>query len=313
MALLLGGCAHEAAPVVVVEAPKPANLFRIDPAQSAMGEVGTYVTQPGDTLLDVAMRYDLGYTQLIAANRDTDPWSPPPGRRISLPSFYLLPSGPRRGIVINVAQQRLYYFPPDGRSVETYPIGTSVQGRATPIGMTKIVAKRDHPTWYPPPSIREEKPELPAAVPAGPDNPLGEYALNLGWPGYLIHGTNKPYGIGRNVSHGCIQLYPEDIDRLFHKIPVGTPVRVVNEEIETAWIGDELYLAAYPNKKQIDELGVESGSGMTPSIPRDLRKTVAKAAGAEVRRVDWKKAEEAALHRSGIPVRITIPAISASR
>lgn len=297
----------------MTDTAKPANVFRLTPGQSALGEIGTYVTQPGDTLLDVAMRYDLGYTQLVAANRETSPWTPPPGRRISLPSFYLLPDGPRRGIVINVAQQRLYYFPPDGRSVETYPIGTSVQGRTTPIGTSRIVAKRERPVWYPPPSIRQEKPDLPAAVPAGPDNPLGAYALNLGWPGYLIHGTNKPYGIGRNVSHGCIQLYPEDIDRLFHEVPVGTPVRIVSEEIETAWIGGELYLAAYPNKKQVDELGVDSGSGMTPVLPPDLRRTVAKAAGAHARRIDWKKVEEAALQRSGIPVRITKPAISASR
>jgi len=307
--LLSWGCAEQAPPLAQGEAPPRADSrFALAPEQKALGGVESYVTQPGDTLLDVAMRYDLGYTQLAAANRDTDPWVPGAGKRVALPAFYLLPEGERRGIVVNVAQQRLYYFPPGGKAVETFPIGTSVEGRATPVGVTRITAKREHPIWYPPPSIREEKPELPGAVPAGPDNPLGDYAFNLGWPGYLIHGTNKPYGIGRNVSHGCIQLYPDDIKRLFREVPVGTPVRIVDEDVAVAWIGDDLYLAAYPSKKQAEELGVHKK--MTPALPSDIRKRALKAAGPRRSRIDWKIVEKVGIERSGIPTLITRPVVT---
>ena len=124
---------------------------------------------------------------------------------------------------------------------------------STPLGTTTVVGKVVRPTWFPPQSIREEKPYLPEMVPPGPDNPLGEYELRLGWPAYLIHGTNKPYGVGRNVSHGCIRLYPEDIERLFSEVQVGTPVRVIDEEIRLAWVDGELYLAVAPSRHQMDE------------------------------------------------------------
>lgn len=230
------------------------------------------------------------------------------GQRIALPGIYLVPEGPRRGIVINLAEQQLYYFPPGGHTVETYPIGVGVEGRSTPLGVTTVVRKNAQPTWHPPPSIREEKPELPETVPPGPDNPLGQYALYLGWPAYLIHGTNKPYGVGRNVSHGCIRLYHEDIARLFSEVAVGTPVRVIDEEIRLAWVTGELYLALGPSKEQMDELAVNRP--MSPAIPADLMRRVAEAAGAEVDRVDWHAVELISRNRPGLPLRITRSAIS---
>jgi L,D-transpeptidase ErfK/SrfK len=285
--------------------PATASVFALAPGQTAVGTVKVYVTQPGDNLLDLARRYDLGYTQLITANHGIDPWSPGPGRRVLLPARYLLPQGPRRGIVINLAQQRLFYFPPDGKSVETYPIGTGVQGWSTPVSTTRIIKKDVHPTWYPPLSIRQERPWLVRMVPPGPDNPLGDFALRLGWPGYLIHGTNKPNAIGRNVTRGCIELYPKDIERIFHEVPVGTPVRVVDEEVQSAWIDGDLYVAVYPSKEQIDQL--DTDMPMTRVQPSNLRERVADAAGGRLDRVDWHTVEAAGRSRTGIPVRVTLP------
>jgi L,D-transpeptidase ErfK/SrfK len=309
--LLLGACTTPHAPAPDAgdgNIPEAASVFLVAPGQTAVGTLGVYVTQPGDNLLDLARRYDLGYTQLITANHGIDPWSPGPGRRVLLPARYLLPQGPRRGIIVNLAQQRLFYFLPDGKSVETYPIGTGVQGWPTPVSTTRIVKKEAHPAWFPPISIRQERPGLVRMVPPGPDNPLGDFALRLGWPGYLIHGTNKPDGIGRNVSHGCIQLYPEDIERIFHEVPVGTPVRVIDEEVQSAWIEDDLYVAVYPSKEQIDEL--DTDVPMTPVLPSDLRERVADAAGDRLDRVDWHMVDEAGRNRTGIPVRVTLPLVA---
>ncbi|HVM81108.1 MAG TPA: L,D-transpeptidase family protein [Stellaceae bacterium] len=279
--------------------------YPLAPGQKAFGRIDVYVTHYEDTLLDVARVNDLGYSQLMTVNPGLDPWLPGAGRRITLPGLYLIPEGPRRGIVISLAEQRLYYFPPDGRTIETYPIGVGVQGRTTPIGTTQIAGKDVRPAWYPPPSIRAEKPELPEVVPPGPDNPLGEYALRLGWPNYSVHGTNKPYGVGRNVSHGCIRLYPEDIERLFREVAVGTPVRVISDEFRLAWVEGELYLAAFPSKTQSDELAVNEP--MTPAVPPGLVEKITAAAGGEIDRVDWDVVDYISLKRPGIPYRITKP------
>ena len=297
--LLLEACAAGK-----VQEPVVTNRFALTSGQTEVGAVGVYVTRKDDTLLDVARQFELGFTQLMTANPGVDEWQPGVGRRITLPSLYLLPDGPRRGMVINLAQNRLYYFPPGGGTVETYPIGVGVQGRSTPLGTTRVVAKRTHPRWVVPASIRREKPELPAVVPPGPDNPLGNYAFELGWPSYLIHGTNKPDGIGRNVSHGCIQLYPEDVERLFGEIPVGTPVRVVNEGAQTAWINGDLYLAVYPTKEQEDQIDVDEK--MTPRLSPHLKQRVAAAAGDRAADFDWEIVERADRDRSGVPVRVTI-------
>jgi L,D-transpeptidase ErfK/SrfK len=307
--MLLEGCAmpDAATNLAQIEArARPANTFALASGQAEVGSVGIYVTRAQDTLLHIARAYDVGYTQLMAANPEIDPWHPVEGQRVVVPSRYLLPNGPRRGIVVNLAQQRLFYFPDDGRSVETYPIAVAAEGQSTPTGTTRVTAKEKNPTWHPPPSIRAEQPDLPAVVGPGPYNPLGDYAFKLGWATYLIHGTNNPDGIGRNWSHGCLQLYPEDVARLFREVPVGTPVRVVNEEVEAAWIGDDLYVAVYPNKKQADQ--IDAVQPMTPSIPRHLKSRLLTAsAGHHLGHIDWRVVDKAVLERTGVPVRVTTP------
>jgi len=281
-----------------------ATEFPLTAQDKAIGTVSSYEVRPSDTLMDVARSLDLGFTQLMVVNMGINPWLPPPGTRITAPDFYLLPNVPHQGIVIDLAAQRLYYFPPGKSAVETYPIGIGVQGAVTPVGPTQVTRKEPNPTWIPPPSIRAEMPELPAAIPPGPENPLGDYALHLGWPNYLIHGTNKSDGVGRNVSHGCIRLYPEDIERLFGEVKAGTPVRVVDDEVKLAWIGNELFMEMYPTKEQSDEIDVDGR--LTPvSAPADLATRVAAAAGGQMERIDWSIVHRVADERTGVPTRIT--------
>ena len=196
-----------------------------------IGKITHYVTREDDTLLDLARWNGLGYTEMIAANRGIDPWVPGAGVKLTIPGAHILPDAPREGVVLNLADQRLYVFNAEDGTVESVPIGIGKSAWNTPTGRTKVVRKRANPTWYVPKSIRKEDPELPAVVRPGPLNPLGHFAIDLGWPSYLLHGTNRPYGVGRRVSHGCVRLYPEDIARLFIRIPIGVPVTVVDQEI----------------------------------------------------------------------------------
>jgi L,D-transpeptidase ErfK/SrfK len=236
----------------------------------------------------------------MAANRGVDPWLPGVGTDVVIPDMHVLPDAPRRGIVINLTEMRLYLFSPKGDVVGTWPIGIGQQGDMTPLGATSIVRKQLDPTWFVPKSIREEKPELPASVPPGPDNPLGDRALFLGWPGFLIHGTNKPYGVGRRVSHGCIRLYPEGIAELYRLTPVGTPVTVVDQAAVLGWRAGELYLQVHPTKAQADQ--IEAGEPLTLEPIGDLHDKVVAAAGDRADAIDWRAVDRAAVERTGIPV-----------
>lgn len=214
-----------------------AQRFLLPPqGENVVGALQTVVVPEHKTLLDLAQYYHVGYNEIRAANPEVDPWVPLVGTEIVIPTQYILPDALWTGIVINLAEMRLYYFPPPEkkqRFVDTFPIGIGRSNWPTPLGLTKVVRKVPQPTWYVPKSIYQEHllngDPIKHVVPPGPDNPLGQFALQLEKPGYLIHGTNKPYGIGMQVTHGCIRLSPEDIAELYQKIPVGTPVRVVNQ------------------------------------------------------------------------------------
>ncbi|HVC55246.1 MAG TPA: L,D-transpeptidase family protein [Stellaceae bacterium] len=296
------GAAAVAVVALLAAMPAIAAEYALMPGQNAVGENRHYVTKAGDVFADIARRFDVGYTALAAANPGVDPWVPGAGRRLTIPTIYILPDAPHRGIVINLGQYRLFYYPPGGDSVRTYPIGLGVIGWKTPLGTTRVVRKEPNPVWYPPPSIRAQHPELPAVVPAGPDNPLGAFALRLGWPNYLIHGTNKPDGVGRNVSHGCIHLYPEDIAQLFPLVPVGTPVRTVDQPAAATWIGSELYLEVHPSQKQTEEIDTERP--VTPDPAQGIRELVTAAAGRYADAVDWDAVDQAAQQRTGMPIPI---------
>ena len=274
-------------------------------AGSAMiGSQDLYVVREDDTLLDIAVANDLGYVELLLANPGVDPWLPTPGQVLILPQVHLLPDSPHRGIVINLAELRLYHFPDAADAkVVSYPIGIGRAYHETPVGQTSITKKRINPSWIPPNSLREENPALPEVVPPGPENPLGDHALNLSWPSFVIHGTNRIYGIGRRVSHGCIRLYPADIAELFARVEVGTEVTIVDQPVKLAWIGDELYLEVHPTALQADAL--DATGRLSPFAPPDVTASVLQAAGDRRDLLDWPAIERASQERRGIPVRIS--------
>lgn len=267
-----------------------------------IGSVGVHTAKYEDTLLDIAIDNNLGYQEIVAANQGIDPWLPGAGTRIVLPNANILPSGPRNGILINLAENRLYYFQ-KGQYIKSYPIGVFREGFSTPIGSTKIARKQVDPTWYPTQSSREEHPELPAAVPPGPDNPLGSRAMYLGWARYIIHGTNKPYGVGRRVSHGCIRMQPADVEELFTMVSVGTPVTTTNQTILVGWWKGELFIQAHPTMAQ--GIALEETGKLDPIEVPDVRDKVTAKAGTFADRVDWTAVETALKERRGIPVQIT--------
>jgi L,D-transpeptidase ErfK/SrfK len=280
--------------------PKPDKTEAAYP--DMIGEVRHHIARHEDTLLDLARDNGLGYVEMIAANPGVDPWVPGIGAQVVLPTAHLLPAGPREGILLNVVDQRLYYFPPDGKPVESYPVGTSREAWDTPLGTTKIVRKQADPTWYVPESIRKEDPSLPAVVPPGPDNPLGHHAFYLGWPAYLIHGTNRPYGVGRRVSRGCVRMYPEDIEELFPRVAIETMVTVVKQEMKIGWHKGELMLEVHPNLDQ--NLELEESGEFTPEPVPELAYRISRAAGDSIDRVNWHRVEEVSRLRTGIPVPI---------
>ena len=270
-----------------------------------LGSVRSLTAKHEDTLLDLARDNELGFVEIVAANQGVDPWVPGEGTEIILPTGHLLPDAPREGIVINLAEHRLYFFAEDG--IRTYAIGVGRDGWDTPLGTTKIVRKKKNPIWYPPESIREEHPDLPKVVRAGPDNPLGRHALYFDWPTYLVHGTNMPWGVGRRVSHGCIRLYPESIEKLFGEVPVGTTVQVIDQTIKVGWSAGELYLEVYPEPEQVDELERDGEfSSAAKRSNSDAYYKIRNLAGDELSRLDWPALRNALAERTGPPVRVTL-------
>jgi L,D-transpeptidase ErfK/SrfK len=235
--------------------PKPAqtHYFEVDQSSGIVGYVQRTSLGKEDTLPDVARRFDVGYEEMTTANPGVDPWLPGAGREVVVPTQFILPAAPHEGVVVNVAAMRIFYYPPrkkgEPETVYTHPLGIGKVGWKTPEGTTKIISRQKDPIWVVPKSVRDEHAEdgetLPAQVPPGPDNPLGQYEFRLGWPSYLIHGTNKPYGVGMRSSHGCMRLYPEDIAVFFDLIPIGTKVTVVNQPYLFGWRDGTLYFQAY--------------------------------------------------------------------
>ena len=286
--VVIAGCGLLPAPRPVIE-PQPVapqtladpvatHLFKIDDDDDVVGELQVVRATKDDTLSDIARRFNLGYEELVRANPGVDPWLPGAGREIVLPTQFVLPDAQREGLVVNLAAMRVFYFPkrkPDEQQVViTHPIGIGKVGWVTPEGVTKVVGKKKNPVWVPPLSVRKEHAEngdpLPKVVPAGDDNPLGAYAMTLSWPGYLIHGTNKPYGVGMRSSHGCMRFYPEDIALLFDEITIGTRVQVVNQRVVSGWHNGQLYVQVMPPPEE------ETPSADDDEVIRKVKTTKAK-------------------------------------
>ena len=257
-----------------------------------VGRLQVTVSKDKDTFADIARRFNVGYTELVRANPGVDPWLPGEGTQIVLPTEFVLPDAPREGLVLNLASMRLYYFPEPKKDgpveVITHPIGIGKVGWATPEGTTKVVSHVKDPTWTPPVSVRKEHEKegdiLPPTVPPGPDNPLGRHMMRLGWPSYLIHGTNKPPAVGMRASAGCVRLYPEDIALIFEAVPDGTKVTVVNQPVLLGWQGDRLLVQTY---EPLDD-DKRDWTDVPKSLRQKLKKPKAAAVeeGCRARRVD---------------------------
>ncbi len=235
--------------------PSYAEIHDLPPeGHDVIGAISTVVTRYDDTLVDIARAHGLGYQDIVHANPTVNVWVPGEGTEIVLPKRFVLPPGPRSGLVLNLAEYRMYYYPEtkpgETPKVHTYPMSIGRMDWETPLGRTKIVAMAKNPAWYPPQSVRDEHAAdgdpLPRIVPPGPDNPLGTRALRLGLPGYLIHGTNRPAGVGMRVSHGCIRMFPEDVEFLFDRIPLNTVVRIIDMPVKVGWDGEALVAEVHP-------------------------------------------------------------------
>ena len=288
-----------------------ANTYILPPEDQYMvGQLRELTIGRDTTLSDEARTYNVGFNEIRLANTGIDPWLPQNNSVIRLPTQHLLPDAEREGIVLNVPEMRLYYYPKPVKNeppvVITHPVSIGRGNWETPLGKTRIINKKENPEWRPPESIRKEHLEegeyLPEVVPAGPENPLGDFALRLNIPGYLIHGTNKPYGIGMRVTHGCVRMYPEDIAGIFNQVKINTPVNIIHQPYKFGWYLDTLYMEAHP---LVDENNVFVKDLI--SLYRAVRK-INEQLGSD-REVDWQDAVKIASNPTGIPTPVKIKLI----
>ena len=284
---------------VALELPLP------PPGEDIVGQVQVIKAKYEDTFADLGKANDLGYTEMVAANPGVDAWLPGEGSEVILPTRFILPAGPREGIVINLAEYRLYYFPKGRNVVYTYPLGIGREGWGSPITNTSIIAKTPNPAWYPPKSIREEHAAegdpLPTVVAAGPNNPLGPFKFTLGTPGYLIHGSNKKFGIGMRVSHGCFRMLNNNVLELAGMAPVGTKLRIINEPYKFGVSGGKIYLEAHT---PLDDHGEGWLVDKRTAVINALLKRDDLVGHL---RLDWDVVREVVAAEDGLPIEIAVP------
>jgi L,D-transpeptidase ErfK/SrfK len=316
---LFGESRRPAPPPAAAAPPAPPALpspvanerFTLAPGQDVVGVVQVVTAGKDDTLTDIARRFNVGYEEILRANPKVDPWLPGEGTEIVVPSQFILPDAPREGVVINIAAMRIFYYPPvkkgERQVVLTHPIGIGKVGWRTPEGVTKIVRRQKDPTWRVPESVRKEHHEngddLEPVIGPGPDNPLGKYAFYLQWPSYLIHGTNKPAGVGLRSSHGCIRLYPEDIEQFYTLVPVGTQVRVVNQPFLFGWRDGQLYMQPYD---VLEDDTRDWSKAQRKLLTQSLATRLQQEVKAHHEQVDWQLVSTLAHSPRGVPVPITV-------
>ena len=293
--------------VIIAASQSQADIFTLPPADvDVIGQVSTITASSNETLLDIARRYDLGQNEILLANPTVDRWLPEEKSVVVLPNRFILPNVARTGLVLNLPEMRLYYFPKhkpgEKPIVITHPVSVGRMDWNTPLGKTSIISKKKDPDWRPPQSLKDEAiaagdEPLPDIVKAGPDNPLGRYAMRLGIPGYLIHSTNKPYGVGMRVTHGCLRMYPEDIERLFEGIPVGTPVQLVNQPIKLGWLAGSLFVELHPPLDEDQDKYANYMQSVLDAIAEFTDQEEINLSG----RTLWQAIE----HQDGIPVAVT--------
>ena len=286
--------------VFLISAP----LARAEYPLSYVGDQVRYDAKYEDTFVHLARDYHLGFTEMRAANPSVDPWLPGAGTDLILPTRHLLPDAPKEGIVINLPEMRLYAYINGDEAPVTYPLGVGREGLETPTGTTEIVRKKVNPVWRPTPRMRREDPELKEAYGEGPDNPMGNRALYLGWPQYAIHGTNRPFGIGRRISSGCIRMYPEDVEVFFEQVDVGTKVTVVNQPIKVGWIDNKLYIEVSADLDHAIEMEENARVAEPAKLSDEDMERIIRAAGVYKDRIRWAAVRTAVRERRGYPVYI---------
>ncbi len=268
-----------------------------------VGKMEIYRAKYEDTLVHLARKYGLGFVEMRAANPTLDPWIPGDGARVVLPTQAILPDAPRSGIVINLPEMKLYLYQTPGQAPLLYSISPGREGLNTPLGTTTVTHKKANPTWTPTPRMLKEDPTLKPFYPPGPDNPMGTHAIYLGFPDIRIHGTNKPYAIGRRASSGCIRMYPEAIKDIFPRVPDGTKVTVVDQPVKVGWIENKMYVEVSPTQEQ--SIRVESdGQLMSYEITSDDMRRITTKAGPFAERIDWEAVRKAVREHRGYPVAV---------
>lgn len=280
---------------VLLSSSVDAEVYSYNKNNTLVGFVKTYKVKEDESLIEIARKFDLGYNEIVGANPDLDPFVPGTDVFVRIPTSWILPDvASYEGIVINLSEMRLYYFLKYKKSelVRTFPIGIGSEGNDTPLGNFKVIEKIKNPSWHVPASIKKEKPELPAVVPAGPDNPLGSHALRLSLGSILIHGTNRPWGVGRRVSHGCIRLYPEDIPQLFRLVPNGVKVTIIQQPLKVGRKGGKIFIEVHGDDSEKDK------NYFNESVQLLMKKKLLKDVSTE-------KLYRALKEKSGVPVDIS--------
>jgi len=268
-----------------------------------IGKEVKYTVREKETLIDIARKFDISFADIMSANGRIDPWLPKINRKILIPKRHIMPSVKRDGIIINLGDLRIYFYK-NHLLIGTYPIGIGRSGWETPLGLAEVIEKKIDPFWIPPDSVREEDPSLPKIVAPGEENPLGTRAIYLSMPSYLIHGTNKPYGVGMKVSHGCIRMYPEDVESLFDLVEVGTKVNIINEPIKVGWHNNDLYIEVHQLPAYASEKNTLENKDRRNLYP--LATTmVQKVAGVNITEVDWQVVFKSVIEAKGIPTKIS--------
>lgn len=275
-----------------------------DPNDALVGKLTETFAREEDTLVGIARKYRTGYEAIRAANPEVDAWLPGEGTVVRLPTWHILPTAPRKGIVVNIAELRLYHYEAESATrdrVGVYSVSIGRDGRETPQATTRVTRKARNPTWYPPESIRRDRAArgepLPSVVPPGPSNPLGKHAIYLGLPAYLIHGTNNPFGLGMQVTNGCVRMYPEDIATIFARVAVGSKVSLVNQPVKAGWSEGVLYVESH---KPLEGALVAWDTRIA-----QLRQALMDAvSGREDVSLSWEQAEEALRQSRGLPVQV---------
>ncbi|PTQ77239.1 L,D-transpeptidase ErfK/SrfK [Nitrosomonas oligotropha] len=297
--------------------PIKAETWVLPPSDiDVFGQIRTTHASSAETLLDIARQYDIGQIEILLANPNVDRWLPQDGAEVILPSRYIIPHGDRKGLLLNLPEMRIYYFPEPKKGekpmIITHPVGIGRMDWITPLGTTKIVDKKKDPTWIPPKSLQMDRiangeQPYPSIVPPGPTNPLGRHAMRLGISSgsYLIHGTIKPFGVGMRVSAGCVRMYPEDIEALFDKVPVGTAVQIVNQPIKLGWLLDSLFIELHPPLEEDEEKYANYKHMVVTAINDFLALKSSKRTIPADFEIDQEALKQAIMEKNGMPVLIS--------